>query len=467
MKRTWIKSGTIVTASDIYVADIWIEDGKIQEIAKDLSHRAVEADDIFDAMGKYVFPGMIDEHTHLESTFNFSETAPWRTETVAAAYGGTTCVIDFSIQGKGETLHDALNTWKARASGSSAIDYGFHVAISDMNASILEEIPKLVESGVPTLKLFMAYKNELMINDSTLFLTLQKAKECGALVMVHAENGDLVDALREQYMSRGNSEPYYHALSRPVSVEAEATSRAIAIAETANAPIFIVHVTAEESAEHIRTAKTKNLKVYGETCPHYLLLTVDCLKLPEFEGAKYVCSPPLRKAKDHDALWHALGDHTIEAIGSDHCAFNFQGQKEMGRGDFRRIPNGGNGLEHRLTLLYTYGVKAGKLSLQRMVQLLSTTPAKIHGLYPQKGTIAIGSDADLVIYEPRGTNKITHATSHQGIDHDMFEGFEIEGGVEQVWLRGKKIISDGVYCGQLSDGTYTKRAPYGACYTGL
>ncbi len=461
---TLIQGGTLVTAGDMVKGDLWIEDGKIKASGTDLFSFVGPTDQIISAKGKFVFPGMIDQHTHIESTFNKSLTAPWKTETIAAAYGGTTCIIDFAIQHEGETLHEALNQWKGRANQSSAIDYGFHLAISDLRPGILEEIPKIVASGVPSLKLFMAYKGELMISDSDLFNALVKAKECGAVVMVHAENGDLVDLLRQKYYENGNIEPYYHALSRPISAESEATSRAISIAETADAPIFIVHVSGDEPARKVREAKAKGVKVFAETCPHYLLLTEDLLRLPDFEGAKFVCSPPLRTEDDQKALWRALSDTTLETIGSDHCAFNYNGQKELGREDFRKIPNGGNGIEHRMRLLYTYGVQRGRMSLSKMVDLLSTMPAKIHGLYPRKGTIAVGADADLVIYEPSGEEIISQQTSHQGIDYDMFEGIRIEGRVELVFLRGKLIVMNNQYVGDLSDGHYVHRTPFGACY---
>ncbi|GAE25527.1 dihydropyrimidinase [Halalkalibacter wakoensis JCM 9140] len=459
-----IKGGTIVTSADTYKADILVESGKIVAIANNLSDADAE---VIYATGQYVLPGMIDEHTHVESPFGGTITAPWKTESVAAAVGGTTTIVDFALQTPGESLQAGVNTWKERAHGQSAIDYGFHIGVTDLHSETIREIPTLVEKGIPTLKLFMAYKGDLMIEDSTLYETLEAAKEVGALVMVHAENGSVIDLLQKKCLENGQTEPYYHAVSRPIEVETEATSRAIAIAEIVGAPLFIVHVSGEEPAERIREAKAKGLPIYAETCPHYLFLTTEELKKPNFEGAKYVCSPPLRDSKHHEALWNALQDGTLQAIGSDHCAFNFKGQKELGMGDFTKIPNGGNGIEHRLTLLYTYGVTKGRMTINQMVDLLATTPAKVMGLYPEKGTIAVGADADLVIFNPNERKTISHVTSYQGLDYDMFEGFDITGVVKDVFLRGKQIVKDSKYVGTLGDGNFQMRKPFGLCYKGV
>lgn len=462
MLRTLIINGKIITSSDTYDADILIDDEKIVLIGENIpSENDMK---IVDAKGKYIFPGMVDEHTHIESPFGGTITAPWHTESVAAAVGGTTTIVDFALQSKGQSLIEGINKWKSRAKNRSAIDYGFHIGVTDLKKETMEEIPKIVEAGVPTLKLFMAYKNDLMVDDSTLYQTLEVAKRVGALVMVHAENGSIIDLLQKKCIDNGQVEPYFHAESRPIGVETEATSRAISIAEIVGAPLFIVHVSGEEPAQKIREAKAKGLPIYAETCPHYLFLTVDELKKPDFEGAKYVCSPPLRESKHHEPLWKALQDGTIQAIGSDHCAFNFEGQKDLGKEDFRKIPNGGNGIEHRFSLLYTHAVREGNLSLNKLVDLLSTTPAKVNGLYPKKGTIAVGSDADLVVFDPKGKQTISYQTSHQGIDYDMFEGFEKEGIVLDVFLRGNQIVKDGNYVGKLENGKFQKRTPFGLCY---
>lgn len=463
--KTLIKNGKVITSSDTYEADILIEDEQIVLIGKDLP---VDRDmRVIDAEGKYVLPGMVDEHTHVESPFGGTVTAPWRTESVAAAMGGTTTIVDFALQSKGESLMQGVNKWKTRAQGQSAIDYGFHIGVTDLRKETIEEISTIVEEGIPTLKVFMAYKSDLMVDDQTLFQTLEAAKEVGALVLVHAENGAVIELLQQKCLKAGQVEPYYHAVSRPIEVETEATARAISIAEIVGAPLFIVHVSGEEPAQKIREAKAKGLPIYAETCPHYLFLTIDELKKPDFEGAKFVCSPPLREQKHQESLWKALQDGTLQAIGSDHCAFNYKGQKEMGKGDFTKIPNGGNGIEHRFTLLYTHAVRTGYLPLNKLVDLLSTTPAKVNGLFPKKGTIAVGSDADLVLFDPNGKKTISNQTSNQGLDYDMFEGFETEGIVSDVFLRGKQIVQSAKYIGNLGDGLFRKRKPFGLCYESI
>lgn len=459
--KTIIRNGKIITSTDSYVADILISNGKVEQIGKNLN---VSDASIVDAEGKYVLPGFIDEHTHIESVFGGEQTAPWKTESIAAAMGGTTTIIDFALQTKGDSLINGVKDWEKTAKDQSAVDYSFHIGVTDLRDDVIEEIPALVEYGVPTLKLFMAYANDLMTDDSTLFLTLEKSKNVGALVMVHAENGSVIDVLQKKCLENGQVEPYYHAVSRPMELETEATSRAILLAEAAGAPIFIVHVSGEEPAQVIRDAKAKGQPVYAETCPHYLFLTTEELKKNNFEGAKYVCSPPLRDGKNHEALWNAMKDETIQAVGSDHCSFFFKGQKERGMNDFSQIPNGGNGIEHRFSLLYTYGVNEGKISLNKLVDLVATNPAKVNGLFPEKGTIAVGSDADIVIFDPETNQTITHETSHQGTDYDMFEGFDTVGKVTDVFLRGKQIVKDKEYVGELGDGEFQKRKPFGLAY---
>jgi dihydropyrimidinase len=458
--KTLITNGNIVTASDSYAADLLIEDGKIVAIGKNLG----PADEVIHADGKYIFPGGIDEHTHMAMPFGGTVSAPWETETIAAAVGGTTTIVDFAIQPKGAALLDGLNAWQERANGNSAVDYGFHLAITDLNDKTINEIPTLVENGVSSIKLFMAYKGEVMVDDTALFEVLKRTKECGALTMVHAENGDVVYALQRQLIAEGKIEPKYHAVSRPVEVEAEATGRAISLAKVAGSPLFVVHVSCAEAMEQIRLAKEKNLPIFGETCPQYLVLDETYLDLPDFEGGKYVCSPPLRPKSHQESLWNALNQGYLQAVGSDHCSFNFEGQKTMGREDFTKIPNGGNGIENRLALLYTYGVAAGKISINKFVDITSTTPAKMFGLYPQKGTIAIGSDADLVIFDPNKTDTISAKTQKQGTDYNMYEGFESKGVIETVLLRGTTLVKDQEYVGQLGDGVYQNRKPFGLAY---
>lgn len=465
MTKKLIKNGTLVTAVDSYQGDILIHNGKIEALGSNLP--VSDVDEVFDANGMYVFPGAIDEHTHMAMPFNGTVTAPWETETIAAAVGGTTTIVDFAMQAKGGSLQDTIRTWQSKANGTTAIDYSLHVAITDFNDSRVAEIPQIIQAGVSTLKLFMAYKGEIMVDDTAMLLTLQKAKEHGALVMVHAENGDVIDLLQRQLVAEGKIEPKYHAVSRPLVVEAEATRRAIALAKIAGAPIFIVHVSGLDSVEEIRRARSEGSPVFGETCPQYLLLDESYLDLPNFEGAKYVCSPPLREQSNQDRLWEALFSSALQTIGTDHCSFNFKQQKYMGIEDFRKIPNGVNGIENWIQLLYTYGVRKGRISLNKLVELTSTNPAKYMGLFPTKGTIAIGTDADIVLFDPAAEQVITAAKQKQNSDYNMYEGFKVQGAPRYVFLRGELIARDGEYVGNLSQGKFVEAKPYGAAYDSI
>jgi dihydropyrimidinase len=461
MEKKWIKNGCIVTASDTFHADILIEDGKIAAIGK---IEGIADAEVIDASGLYVIPGAVDEHTHMSMPFNGTESLPWETETIAAAVGGTTTIVDFALQPKGASLADTTRKWQTRANGNTAIDYNLHVAITDLTDKIMEELPNAVKLGVSTFKLFMAYKGELMVDDSTMFQMLQKAKEIGALVMVHAENGDVISILQKQLIAEGKTEPKYHALSRPIEIETEATLRAIKLAKVADAPIFIVHVSGKEPLEEIRRARASGQPVFAETCPQYLLLDETYLSLPDFEGAKYVCSPPLREKSHQEELWNAIADGTLQTIGTDHVSFNFKKQKELGLNDFSKIPNGGNGIEHWIPLLYTYGVKAGKISMNQLVELTATNPAKMMGLHPRKGTIAVGTDADLVLFDPKVNQTISAANHVQAGDYNCYEGFQVQGAARDVLLRGEIIVKDGKYVGNLSQGQYIHAEPFGAAY---
>ncbi|WP_273128669.1 dihydropyrimidinase [Bacillus weihaiensis] len=461
MGKKVIKNGCIVTPSDRYYADIYIDGDKIKSIGQDLHIPEAE---IINADGLYVLPGAVDEHTHMSMPNGGTLSMPWETETVAAAVGGTTTIVDFAIQEKGSSLEDTIHKWRARATGNTAIDYSLHIAITDLTDEIIREIPLAVEQGVATFKLFMAYKEDKMVDDSTLFQVLKKAKEVGGLVMVHAENGDVISLLQDQLIEEGKVQPLYHAVSRPIEIEAEATRRAIALAKVAEAPIFIVHVSGEESAEEIRRARSKGQPVYGETCPHYLFLDESYYDLPNFEGAKYVCSPPLREKFQQEKLWSAISDGTIQTIGTDHCSFNYKEQKHLGLNDFRKIPNGGNGIENWIQLLYSYGVSTGKISLNKLVELTSSNPAKLMGLYPKKGSISIGSDADIVLFDPEIEQQITAAKQKQGSDYNFYEGFKIKGSPRHVLLRGEVIVENGSYIGCHSQGEFVKAQPYGAAY---
>ncbi|WP_206885172.1 dihydropyrimidinase [Alicyclobacillus mali (ex Roth et al. 2021)] len=461
MTAVWVRGGMIVTASDVFAGDVWIEDGVIRQVG--VVRPSGEAH-IIDAPGMYVMPGAIDEHTHMGMPFNGTVSADWDTETIAAAIGGTTTIVDFAIQRRGGTLVEAIETWRNKADGRTAIDYGLHVAITDPRPEVIAEIPEAVKRGVTTVKVFMAYKGEMMVDDTALFQTLLAAREVGALVMIHAENGDAVVLLQDRLYEANKRAPRYHAESRPLEVEAEATRRAIALAKLADAPLFIVHVTGREPMEEIRRARHRGQRVYGETCPQYLLLDESYLALPGFEGAKYVCSPPLRHASHQGALWTALAEGVLQTIGTDHCSFNFREQKHMGRDDFRKIPNGLNGIENWVQLIYTYGVCQGRISLSRMVDLISTQPAKLMGLYPRKGTLAVGADADLLIYDPSGSTTITAQTQHQNSDYNAYEGFVVQGKPQWVLLRGNVIVQEGKHVGTLQDGRFVPCSPYSAAY---
>jgi dihydropyrimidinase len=458
--RTLITNGTVVTAADTVTTDILIDGERIAALGAGLG----PADRTIDASGRYVFPGGIDEHTHFGLPVSGTVSAPWETESVAAALGGTTTVIDFAMQTRGETLSAGIRDWmENRAAGHSAVDYGFHITLVDLNPAVIEEIPDVVAMGVSTIKCLMAYKGTVMVDDQTLFRTLQVARDVGALVMVHCENGDVVATLQRELVEAGCTEPRFHPISRPPQCEGEATHRAIALAGMAGAPLFVVHVTAAQAAEEIRAARARGLRVYGETCPQYLTLTEEKLAEPDFEGAKWVCSPPLRPVEHRDILWDALADGTLQGLGSDHCAFT-TGQKALGRGDFRLIPNGIPAAEERLPILYAHGVAAGRISLERFVDIVSTSPAKIMGLYPRKGTIAPGSDADLVLFDPEPDWTMTAGTQHSGIDYSPFEGLPMKGTVETVLLRGRPIVEKGRYVGALGQGQYIPRHPYAQAY---
>lgn len=464
MNKKIIKNGCIVTSTEMYHADILIEGEKIVAIGEQFD---IEKAEIIDAKNLYVLPGAVDEHTHMSMPNGGTLSMPWETETIAAAIGGTTTIVDFAIQEPGTTLDDTIKKWRARAKGNTAIDFSLHIAITDLTDEIIQEIPSAVEKGVSTFKLFMAYKEDKMVDDSTLFRVLQKAKEVGGLVMVHAENGDVISILQHQLIEEGKIQPVYHAVSRPIEIEAEATRRAIALAKVTDAPIFIVHVSGEESADEIRRARANGQPVYGETCPHYLFLDETCLDQPDFEGAKYVCSPPLREKYHQEKLWNAISDGTLQTIGTDHCSFNFKEQKHLGFNDFSKIPNGGNGIENWLQMLYTYGVKAEKITFNQLVELTSTNPAKFMGLFPKKGSISVGSDADLVLFDPSINLTINAANQKQGSDYNFYEGFEIQGSTRHVLLRGEIIVEDGYYVGNRNQGKFIEAKPYGEAYKSL
>jgi dihydropyrimidinase len=463
---TLIKDGTIVTATEEFKGDVLIDGEEIIAIGKGLDQRA---ETVVDAKGKSLLPGGIDGHTHFVLPFMGTHTAGFDT-TVAAIVGGTTSIIDFAPQPEGMSLLDSINKHREeQAEGKSAVDYSLHAMVMDSaQEGIFEEVSALTKAGIPTIKLFMAYKGTpFCVDDATLLRMLQATKDVGMLMMVHAENAHVIDIFQKQLVAEGKTDPKYHATSRPPVAEAEATARAASLAKAADAPIFVVHVSCAEAMKALRTANQDGVNIYGETCPHYLTLDVDNLAKPDFEGAKYVCSPPLRESWHHEELWKALDHGWLQVVGSDHCGFNFKDQKEMGRGDFTKIPNGAPGIENRLAILYTYGVLSKKLSLQRMVDVFATAPAKFYGMYPRKGSIVVGGDADIVVFDPKWEGKISVETSKQGVDYNAYEGFDQKGRAEKVYLRGSLVVDNGEFVGKLGQGKFIEREPYGLAYSGL
>lgn len=441
MTKTLIKNGTIVTATDTFKADILVEGEKIAGIYQNTPQKA---DKEIDATGCYVFPGGIDPHTHLDLPFmGTSSSDDFETGTLAALHGGTTTIIDFAFQTPGRSLNEALQQWHARAQGKAVADYAFHVVVIDFNPNSKREIRDLVEKeGVTSFKTFMAYKGALMIDDRQMIGLMNEVKKCGGLVTVHAENGDLADSLIQENLEKGNKAPKYHALSRPEIVESEATGRAIDIAYSGNHPLYVVHLTCEGALNRVREATKRNQKVLVETCIQYLLLDDTLYDRPGFEGAKWVMSPPLRKPKDQEALWNGLKQGLVHVVATDHCPFCMN-QKEMGKDDFSKIPNGAPGIENRMELLYSEGVEKGKITLNKFVEVSSLNPAKIFGLYPQKGTIAVGSDADLVVFDPRVEHVLSAKTHHMNCDYSSYEGWKVKGKVKTVLLRGTVAIENG------------------------
>src|ERR1700719_2756284 len=456
--RTLIKSGTVVTATDQYKGDVLVEDEKIAVIGTSLD---VDADRVIDAAAKYVLPGGIDVHTHLDMPFGGTTSADdFETGTRAATFGGTTTLIDFAIQYKGQPLRQAFDTWMGKASNKAVCDYAFHCIVTDIGNGQLQEMSSLVSEGVTSFKLFMAYPGVFMLDDASIFRALQTMAKNGGMICMHAENGSAIDVIVQQALAEGKKAPKYHALTRPTTAEAEATSRAIALAEMAGAPIYIVHLSCNEALEKVREARDRGLPVYAETCPQYLYLSLENMDAPGFEGAKYVLTPPLREKWNQEKLWNGLKHDHLQVVSTDHCPFCFKEQKEMGRDDFTKIPNGGPGVEHRMSLIYSGGVASGRFSANRFVELVSTTPAKLFGLYPRKGTIGIGSDADLVIFDPHAEQIISAKTHHMRVDYSMFEGMKVKGIPKIVLSRGRTIIENGKFVGKPGAGEFLRRQTY-------
>lgn len=456
---TLIKNGIVVTATDTYPSDIAITNGKIVAIGQALP--AESAKQSFDAQGNYVFPGGIDIHTHLDMPFGGTTSADdFESGTKAAAFGGTTTLIDFAIQYKGQTLRTALDTWWKKADGKAAIDYGFHCIITDLPDARLEEMNSLVHEGITSFKLFMAYPGVFMLEDGLIFKAMLKASETSALICMHAENGSAIDVIVRRALAEGKTAPKYHALTRPTTAEAEATGRAVALAEMAGAPVYIVHMSCNEALEKVREARDRGLPVYGETCPQYLFLSIENFDVPGFEGAKYVFTPPLREKWHQEKLWAGLAADQLQVVSTDHCPFCYKEQKELGKNDFTKIPNGGPGIEHRLSLVFTGGVQGKRFSVNRFVELVATAPAKLFGLYPRKGSIAVGSDADMVIFDPNREEVISAATHHMRVDYSMFEGIRVKGMPRQVFSRGRLVIDHDKFVGRAGQGEFIKRRTY-------
>ncbi len=453
---TLIRGGTIVTATDTYVGDVGIVGGKISVIGLNLP--AEGAGKVIEARGMLVMPGGIDVHTHLDMPFGGTTSADdFESGTVAAAYGGTTTLIDFAIQYKGQTLRHAFDTWMKKADGKAVIDYSFHCIITDIAGAQLDEMKAFVREGVPTFKLFMAYPGVFMLDDASIFKAMGVAADCGGMICMHAENGGAIDVIVQRALAEGKRAPKYHALTRPVTAEAEATSRAIALAEMAGTPVYIVHLSCNEALEKVREARDRGLRVYAETCPQYLYLSLENMDGPGFDGAKYVFTPPLREKWHQEKLWQGLAKDDLQVVSTDHCPFCMKEQKELGKDDFTKIPNGGPGIEHRVSLVYSGGVHGGKFSANRFVQLVSTTPAKLFGLYPRKGTVAVGSDADLIVFDAEEEQTISVKTHHMRVDYSMFEGTRVKGVPKTVLSRGRVIVENGKFVGKVGAGEFLKR----------
>ncbi len=460
---TLIRNGTLVTAGRTFNADILVDGEVIGDIAPSIP--AGQAGKVIDAEGMLVFPGGVDVHTHLDMPFGGTVSSDdFETGTRAAAFGGTTTIIDFAIQARGTKMREALDAWWKKAENKASIDYGLHMVVTDLYEAGLEDMDQMVAEGVASFKLFMAYPGVLMVDDATIFKALSRTAGNGALVCMHAENGGVIDVIVRRALAAGKTAPIHHALTRPATAEAEAVHRAIALAEIAGVPVYIVHLSSEDALNQVREARDRGLAAYAETCPQYLLLSVDELARPDFEGAKYVFTPPLREKHHLASLWNGLKHDHLQVVSTDHCPFCFADQKTLGRDDFTKIPNGGPGIENRLQLLYHHGVNQGRLTLNRFVEVVSTAPARLFGLYPRKGELAAGSDADIVIWDPEKEHLISAATHHMRVDYSMFEGFRVQGNVRTVLSRGEVIVDGGRFLGRAGRGRFLKRAARGGAW---
>ena len=458
--RTLITNGHIVTAIDNYMGDILIENEQVAALGAPGAFASAQFDVVIDARGKYVFPGAIDVHTHMELPLPTTVASDdFETGTIAAACGGTTTILDFANQQRGHTLDEALQSWHRKASGKAVIDYGFHMTITDMAAAPEEAMDEMIGAGITTFKLLMAYPGTFMVDDETIYRVLRRSARLGGLVMVHAENGIAIDFIVREAVAAGHTAPLYHAMTRPAMLEGEAAQRAITLATLTQAPLYVVHVSCAPALQAVAAARVKGLPVWGETCPQYLYLDDSCYTKPGFEGARFVCTPPMRSDADQEALWLGLQRRELQVVSTDHAPFNFKGQKEMGLHDFTKIPNGLPGVEHRVMLMYD-AVRTGKLDINHFVDLVCTMPAKLFGLFPRKGTIAPGSDADLLIFDPERHMTISAANQHQRVDYTPYEGMPVQGVPDTVLLRGRVIVKEGQYVGGEGGGQFLARKTF-------
>ena len=452
--KTLIKNGRVVTAVDDYAADILIEDEAISIIGRSLD---MEADVVIDASGKLVFPGGIDPHTHMELPFGgTSSSDDFFTGTRAAAFGGTTTIIDFAVQNKGETLTQGIDNWHKKADGKCATDYGFHLITTDFEDGDEAEMYRVMDSGVTSFKLFMAYPGVFLADDATIFRAMSAAGARGGLICMHAENGIVINEIIKRFLKDGRTAPKYHALTRPTIAEAEGVHRAIAIAEMAESPVYIVHLSCTDALNKVREARDRGIAAFAETCPQYLFHSIEDYG-DGWDGAKYVMTPPLREKHNHAELWKGLKMDDLQVISTDHCPFCMKEQKELGKDDFSKIPNGAPGVENRMSLIYNGGVVENRISLNRFVELTSTAAAKMFGLFPKKGTIAVGSDADIVIFDPEKEHTFGVENEHMNVDYSSYEGWKMKGKVETVLSRGRVIIENGEHKGKAGDGQFLKR----------
>ncbi|HUD55371.1 MAG TPA: dihydropyrimidinase [Terracidiphilus sp.] len=463
MPTVLIQNGTVVNADASVRADVLIDAGIIKEVRPGIPANSVQT--VVDATGLLLLPGGIDAHTHLDMPFGGTNSADdFLTGTRAAAIGGTTTIVDFAIQARGTKMRSALDTWWKKAGGKACIDYGLHMIVTDLADAGLEDMDDMVREGVASFKLFMAYPNVLMVDDATIFKAMRQTAKNGALICMHAENGSVIDVIVQQALAEGKTAPIYHALTRPTRAEAEAVHRAIAMAEMAGVPVYIVHLSSEDALNQVREARDRGLPAFAETCPQYLLLSLEDVADKGWEGAKYVFTPPLREKRNQPKLWEGLRKDNLQVVSTDHCPFCFEDQKALGKDDFTKIPNGGPGIENRLQLLHHHGVGKGNFSLNRFVELVSTAPARIFGMYPKKGVLAAGSDADIVLWDPTAAHTISAATHHMRVDYSMFEGFKVRGNARDVYSRGELIVSKGEFIGKPGRGRYLRRAARGGAW---